>query len=454
MILNEKKETSIDNIYRLEGRVPVAKAIPFGFQHVLAMFVANVTPLIIIASVAVYNGKPFTAVETAQLIQNCMLIAGIGTMIQLYPIWKIGSGLPIVMGLSFTFLAACLSAASQDYGYMVGAIIVGGCVEGILGLSAKYWRKIINPIVSGCVVCSIGLSILNVGVSSFASSSAYSTGAWQNLLVGTITLTVCLAFNVFAKGFLKQLNVLAGLVVGYIVSMGFGMVSFASMTDTISQLGVVAFPRLLAYTPRFDLGIILSFIIVFLVSAVETIGDTTAACTGALGRDITDDEVSGSLAVDGFISAIAGGVFGVSPITSFSQNVGLLKMTKVVNRFTIMFGALLMILGGLFPPIGAFLSTLPDCVLGGCTVVMFGSIVVAGMEMIAKAGFNHRNMIIVATSLCVGVGVTQVEGFFSGLPSIIGDIFGSNMVAGVFVVALILSLVLPKDMGVEQDNMN
>ncbi len=448
---NQTKKSSIDNIYRLEGRVPVAKAIPFGFQHVLAMFVANVTPLIIIAGAAVYNGQAFTQMETAQLIQNCMLIAGLGTLLQLYPIWKIGSGLPIVMGLSFTFLAACLTAAGQDYGYMVGGIIVGGCVEGILGLTAKYWRKLIQPIVAGCVVTSIGLSILNVGVSSYANSSRYETGAWQNLLVATITLAVCLAFNVFAKGFLKQLNVLAGLAVGYVVSIFFGMVDFSSMKQMIDQLGVFSFPRLFAYTPKFDTGIIVSFIIVFLVSAVETIGDTTAACTGALGRDITDKEISGSLAVDGFVSAVAGGVFGVSPITSFSQNVGLLKMTKVVNRFTIMFGALLMILGGLFPPIGAFLSTLPDCVLGGCTVIMFGSIVVAGFEMIAKVGFNHRNMIIVATSLCVGVGVTQVEGFFSGLPTVIGDIFAGNMVAGVFVIALILSLVLPENMGEEQE---
>lgn len=442
----KNSEASIDNIYRLEGRVPVAKAIPFGFQHVLAMFVSNITPLIIIASVAMYNGTAFTQLETAQLIQNCMLIAGIGTLIQLYPIWRIGSGLPIVMGLSFTFLAACLSAASNDYGYMVGAIIVGGCFEGVLGLTAKYWRKIIQPVVSACVVTSIGLSILNVGVSSFANSGTYETGAWQNLLVGTITLAACLVFNVMAKGFLKQLNVLFGLVVGYIVAMFFGMVDFSGIVDTIGQMGIFAFPRVFAYAPKFHLGTIISFIIVFMVSAVETIGDTTAACTGALGRDITDREVSGSLAVDGFISAIAGGVFGVSPITSFSQNVGLLKMTKVVNRFTIMFGALLMILGGLFPPLGAFLSTLPDCVLGGCTVIMFGSIVFAGMEMIAKVGFSQRNMIIVATSLCVGVGVTQVEGFFSGLPSIVGDIFASNMVAGVFVIAMILSLVLPKDM--------
>ncbi|MDO4477970.1 MAG: solute carrier family 23 protein [Lachnospiraceae bacterium] len=441
---------SMDNIYKLEGRVPVGAAIPFGLQHVLAMFVANVTPLIIIASVAQYNGVAFSTVDTARLIQNCMIIAGIGTLIQLFPIWRIGSGLPIVMGLSFTFLAACMTAASQDYGLMVGGIIVGGCIEGVLGLTAKYWRKIIQPIVAGCVVCAIGLSILNVGVSSYVSSGTYEVGAWQNLLVGTITLISCIVFNVLAKGFAKQLYVLFGLAVGYVVAIAFGMVNFADIGNTISEMGVFAIPKVFAFAPKFNIGIIISFVIVFLVSAVETIGDTTAACTGALGRDITDREVSGSLAVDGFCSALAGGVFGVSPITSFSQNVGLLKMTKVVNRFTIMFGALIMILGGLFPPIGAFLSTLPDCVLGGCTVIMFGSILVAGIEMISHCEFTQRNMIIVATSLCVGVGVTQVEGALSGLPSIISDIFAGNMVAGVFVVALILSLVLPKNMEIEK----
>ena len=172
------QEPRIENVYQLEGRVPIAKAIPFGLQHVLAMFVANVAPLIIIASVAVYNGEAFTAIETARLLQNCMLIAGIGTLLQLYPVWKIGSGLPIVMGISFTFLSACLSAAAQDYGIMIGAIIVGGIFEGILGLTAKYWRRIISPIVSACVVVAIGLSILNVGASSFGSSSAYPLGSW------------------------------------------------------------------------------------------------------------------------------------------------------------------------------------------------------------------------------------------------------------------------------------
>ena len=423
---NPAQEPRIENVYQLEGRVPIAKAIPFGLQHVLAMFVANVAPLIIISSVAVYQGEAFTAIETAKLLQNCMLIAGIGTLLQLYPVWKIGSGLPVVMGISFTFLAACLATASQDYGIMVGAIIVGGCFEGVLGLTAKYWRRLISPIVSACVVVSIGLSILNVGVSSFGSSPAYPLGSWQNLLVATITLAAALIFHTTLKGVAKQLYVLLGMIVGYAVSICFGMVDFAAMGDTIRELGVVAVPQLFAFKPQFQTGAILSFCLVFIVSAVETIGDTTACCKGGLGRDITADEISGSLCVDGFASALSGGVFGCSPITSFSQNVGLISMTHVVNRFTIMFGALAMI-------------------LGGCTDIMFGSIMMSGVRMMHDAGMDQRNTLIAATSICLGVGVTQVDGFFNELPSFIGDIFAGNMVAGVFVVGLILDLCLPRD---------
>lgn len=443
----EKKQHSVDirNVYQLDGRVPVSKAIPFGLQHVLAMFVANVTPLIIIAGVAVYDGKPFDAVETARLIQNCMLIAGIGTLVQLYPVWRIGSGLPIVMGLSFTFLAACMSAAANDYGVMVGAIIVGGIFEGILGLTAHYWRKIITPLLSSCVVIAIGLSILNVGVSSYATSDKYPVGSWQNLLVATITLSAALFFHIRLKGVAKQMYVLIGLIVGYIVSIFFGMVNFGAMAGTIREMGVFSVPELFAFKPKFQAGAIISFMLVFMVSAVETIGDTTAACTGGLGRDITEKEISGSLCCDGFLSAISGGVFGVSPITSFSQNVGLIAMTKVVNRFCIMFGAFAMILGGLFPPIGAFFTTLPACVLGGCTVIMFGSIMMAGIKMMLDAGLDNRNTLIAATALCMGVGATQVEGFFDHLPAICGEIFAGNMVAGVFVVGLIMELLLPKD---------
>ena len=448
-----KKQTagaaaSIDNIYRLDGKVPVAKAIPFGLQHVLAMFVANVAPIILVAQVAVYNGIAFTEIETARLIQNAMLIAGIGTLIQLYPIWRIGSKLPVVMGISFTFVSAMMVYAAQDYGIMIGGIIVGGCIEGVLGLTVKYWRRFVAPIVSACVVTTIGFSLLSVGINSYGASNAYDFGSWQNLLVGTITLVTCLVYQALAKGFWKQLYVLAGLVVGYIAAICFGMVDFAQIGSTVSELGVVSFPQLLHFTPKFELGAIVSITLVFFVSAAETIGDTTAVCNGGLGRDITVRELSGSLACDGFISAISGGVFGCSPITSFSQNVGLVAMTKVVNRFTIMFGAIALVLAGLFPPIGAFFSTLPECVLGGCTVMMFGAIIISGVTMLSQCGLDQRNTLI-ATSLSIGIGVTLVSGFFDHMPKLIGDIFAGNPVAGVFVVAMVLSLAMPKHVKAE-----
>lgn len=449
-----KKQTvgaapSIDNIYRLDGKVPVAKAIPFGLQHVLAMFVANVAPIILVAQVAVYNGIAFTEIETARLIQNAMLIAGIGTLIQLYPIWRIGSKLPVVMGISFTFVSAMMVYAAQDYGIMIGGIIVGGCIEGVLGLTVKYWRRFVAPIVSACVVTTIGFSLLSVGINSYGASNAYDFGSWQNLLVGTITLVTCLVYQALAKGFWKQLYVLAGLVVGYIAAICFGMVDFAQIGSTVSELGVVSFPQLLHFTPKFELGAIVSITLVFFVSAAETIGDTTAVCNGGLGRDITVRELSGSLSCDGFISAVSGGVFGCSPITSFSQNVGLVAMTKVVNRFTIMFGALALVLAGLFPPIGAFFSTLPECVLGGCTVMMFGAIIVSGVTMLSQCGLDQRNTLIAATSLSIGIGVTLVSGFFDHMPKLIGDIFAGNPVAGVFVVAMVLSLAMPKHVKAE-----
>ena len=448
-----QQNVSVDNIYRLDGRVPIGKAIPFGLQHVLAMFVSNVTPVMLIAGVAKYNGAAFTNIDTARLIQAAMLIAGIGTLIQLFPIWKIGARLPVVMGLSFTFLSAMMSLAARDYGIMIGAVIVGGCIEGFLGLTAKYWRKFVSPVVSACVVTTIGFSLLSTGITSFGGGDAQAAdfGSWQNLTVASVTLIACLVFNFTAKGSLKQLYVLFGLVVGYALAVVFtltgvapDMVDFSAMKETVSELGVISLPRLCAFTPKFDPGAIVSVTLVFLVSAAETIGDTTAVCTGGLGRDITEREVSGSLCCDGFMSAISGGIFGCPPITSFSQNVGLVAMTKVVNRYTIMFGAITLILSGLFPPIGAFFSTLPACVLGGCTIIMFGAIIVSGVTMLGACGSSQRNTLIIATSFCVGIGVTMVPAFFQHMPALVGQIFAKNPVAGVFVVSMLLSLLLPQ----------
>lgn len=434
---------SMNNIYRLDGRVPVGRAIPFGLQHVLAMFVANLTPITIIGAASGLENA-----ELAILLQNAMFVAGIATLIQLYPVWKVGSRLPIVMGVSFTFVTI-LSYVGSTYGYetMVGAVLVGGLFEGCLGLLAKYWRKIITPVVAASVVTAIGYSLFTVGTRSFGGGYNEDFGSAQNLLLGTITLMTCLLFNILAKGYWKQLSVLAGLIVGYIVAIFMGKVDFSS----IMSGGFISLPHLLPYAPKFNIGAIISVAIIFLVSAAETIGDTTAMVAGGLNREITTKEISGSLACDGFASSVSS-LFGCPPVTSFSQNVGLVNMTKVVNRFTIMTGAVCMILAGLLPPVGNFFASLPDAVLGGCTIMMFGTIMVSGIQMVAKAGFNQRNITIVALSLAVGIGFTSASeaDIWRIFPQVVQDVFSANCVAVVFVVSIILSLVLPKDMDIKK----
>lgn len=440
MKIEKNTDVSIDNIYKLEGRVPVSKAIPFGLQHVLAMFVSNLVPIIIVVGAAT-KAHPELQIDLPMLIQNAMFVAGLGSLIQLYPVWKIGAKLPVIMGVSFSFLASLLYVATTyNYPTMIGAVIVGGCIEGSLGLCAKYWRKFVSPIVSACVVTTIGFSILNVGAASFGGGhGAADFGSIQNLFVGTVTLVSCLLFNIFAKGFWKQLSILFGLIVGYILSIFMGKIDFQPILDA----NFVAIPHFLPFKPEFNLNAIIALVVVFLVSAAETIGDTTAVCVGGLGRDITEREVQGSLACDGFLSAVSG-LFGCTPITSFSQNVGLVAMTKVVNRFTIRFGALTLILAALFPKIGAFFSTLPEPVLGGCTIMMFGSIVVSGMNMIARCGFTSRNTTIASLSLSMGIGFTQVPEIFKEFPPLLRDVFSANPVANVFVIALVLTFLLPK----------
>lgn len=439
----ENKTSSVSNIYQLEGRVPVIKAIPFGIQHILAMFVANLTPITIIAAAGGLSQG-----EIAILLQNAMFIAGIATLIQLYPIWKVGSGLPIVMGVSFTFVTV-LSTIAANYGYptVIGSVLIGGLFEGTLGLLAKYWRKIIAPIVAASVVTAIGFSLFAVGARSFGGGYAEDFGSGENLLLGTMTLLVCLLWNCLVKGHLRQLSVLAGLIAGYIAAIFMGKVDLTS----IFAGGFISLPKLLPYAPEFNAGAILSVCIIYLVSAAETIGDTSALVSSGLNREIKEGEISGSLGCDGYSSALSS-LLGCPPVTSFSQNVGLVAMTKVVNRFTIMTGALCMILAGLLPPVGNFFASLPESVLGGCTIMMFGTILTSGMQMIAKAGFTQRNITIAALSLSVGIGFTTASeiGLWHIFPQLVQSVFSANVVAVVFVTSIILNLVLPENMEVHK----
>ena len=429
-------KSSTENLYQLDGRVPLGKALPFGLQHVLAMFVSNIAPIMILAG-AVGLDKDVSAV----LIQNCMVIAGIGTLVQLYPVWRVGSRLPIVMGISFTFLSLAISiGAAYGMGTLIGAVIVGGLVEGVLGLFAKYWIKLVPHVVAATVVTAIGFSLLPVGANSFAGGQgAADFGSLDNWIVGSVTLLACLLCQVFAKGFVRSLSVLVGLVVGYVLALCMGMVDFSG----IAGKSFLALPQLLPFKPEFNIGAILSVVAVYLVSATETIGDTSALCNSALKRNPHKSEMGAAICCDGFVSSVSG-LFGCTPITSFSQNVGLAAMSGVVNRFTIGVGAVVMIIGGIFPAVGYVLTTIPQAVLGGCTIMMFGSILFAGFGMMARSGFSQRNMIIVSLSLSVGLGFTQATGMFNIFPEIVRTVFAENCVAVVFLLAVILNLLLPK----------
>lgn len=436
---SKHSNASVANIYKLDGMVPVQNAIPFGLQHILAMFVSNIAPILIVGGASGLSEQ-----NIAALIQSAMLIAGIGTLVQLFPIFhKIGSGLPIIMGISFTFVSIlCFIGAQYGYGTIMGAVLIGGIIEGVLGLFAKYWLKLISPIVSASVVTAIGFSLLSVGATSFGGGSGSADfGSAQNWILGTVTLLCCILFHIFAKSYYKQLSVLFGLIVGYILAIAMGMVDFSSLAGT----SIIAIPHLMPFKMEFRLDAIVSVVLIFLVSATETIGDTSALASSGLNRYATEEETSGSIACDGFVSAISS-LFGCLPITSFSQNVGLVAMTKVVNRFTIATGAIIMILAGIFPVFGALLSTLPEAVLGGCTIMMFGTIVVSGLQMISKCGFSQRNIVIAALSLSVGLGFTQCENLFAIFPQIIQTVFAQNCVAVVFIVAIVLNLILPKNM--------
>jgi NCS2 family nucleobase:cation symporter-2 len=421
----------------LNGKISFWKGVPYGFQHVLAMFVANLAPIFIIAAAAKMDAS-----QSAALIQNALLVAGLGTLIQLFPIWRVGAKLPIVTGISFTYVTATVALiASQGYHVVVGAVIVGGLFEGFLGLTAKYWRRFVPPIVAAIVVTSIGFSLLSVGATSFGGGSgAKDFGSWQNMTLGLISLAACLAFQLLMRGPAKQLSVLFGLVVGYVVALFMGKVDFSGFQN----LQIVSIPKFLPFAPQFDAGAIVSMGLLYLVSAVEVIGDTTALTKVGLGRKPTDKELAGSITGDGVISTISG-LFGCLPLTSFAQNVGLVAMTKVVNRKVIASGAGILILAGFVPAISATFNSLPEAVLGGCTIMMFGNIILSGFQMIADAGFSQRNITIAAIALTVGIGFTQVSDIFASFPAMFQSIFAHNCIAMSFIVAVVLNLVLPKE---------
>lgn len=470
MKTNTNQENSTP--YDFEGKLPLKQAIPLGLQHVLAMFVGNLTPILIITSAcaAMSDAEQFAAIQVS-LLQNAMLIAGVVTLIQLFAIGPVGGKVPIIMGTSSGFIGVFQSVAKVmgggilGYASIMGASIIGGLFEGVLGFLLKPLRRFFPAVVTGTVVLSIGLSLISVGVGSFGGgSNAKDYGSIENLLVALAVLVIILVLKHATKGMMSSSCILIGIICGYIICSLMPM--FLSTTgvsaegtefvkswvinwDAVAQAKWFAIPEFMPVTPVFDLRAILPVLIMFIVTAVETVGDISGVIEGGMGREATDEELSGGVICDGLGSSLAA-VFGVLPNTSFSQNVGLVTMTKIVNRFALACGAIFLILCGLFPKLAALISIMPQSVLGGAAVIMFSSIVMSGIQLITKEPLNARRMTIVSVALGLGYGLGANSAVLAGLPEAVQMIFGGSGIVPAALVAIILNICLPEEKDVKE----
>ena len=452
--------------YDFYAKLPLKKAIPLGMQHVLAMFVGNLTPILLITGACGLGaGTEFADLQIA-LLQNAMLIAGVVTLIQLFSIGPVGGKVPIIMGTSSGFIGVCNSVSAVmgggilAYGAIMGASLIGGLFEGVLGFMLKPLRRFFPPVVTGAVVLSIGLSLISVGVNSFGGgSSAKDFGSLENLLLGAIVLIVIVALKHGTKGMTSASSILIGIIVGYIVAAVMGMVLPTTGVDAegveytkawvlnwqkVADASWFAIPAIMPVKLVFDVRAIVPIMIMFVVTAVETVGDISGVMVGGMDREATDTELAGGVICDGLGSSLAS-LFGVLPNTSFSQNVGLVTMTKIVNRFALTTGAIFLILCGLFPKLAALISIMPQSVLGGAAVMMFSSIVVSGIQLITKEPMTPRSITIVSVALGLGYGLGANGGVLSGLPQFVQLIFGGSGIVPAAIVAIVLTIVLPKE---------
>ena len=457
------KEVKLEEAaYQFEAKMSLRQAIPLGLQHVCAMFVGNLTPLLIITSACGLAGGEFADLQVS-LLQNAMFVAGVVTLVQLFTIGPVGGSVPIIMGTSSGFIGVFNSVVGTmgggvlAYGAIMGASIIGGIFESVLGFFLKPLRKFFPPVVTGTVVLSIGLSLISVGINSFGGGfKTKDFGSVENLLLGLFVLCVILFFKHGTKGFLSSSSILLGIIAGYIAAIFMGFVlpttavtpdgveytkSWVLHWDKVANASWFAVPQVMPVDIVFDMRAIMPVLIMFVVTAVETVGDISAVVESGLNREATDKELSGGVICDGIGSAIAA-VFGVLPNTSFSQNVGLVAMTKIVNRFALATGAVFLILCGLIPKLGALVSIMPQSVLGGAAVMMFSSIVVSGIQLVTKEKLNPRSLTIISAALGVGYGMGATPGILAHCPEAMRMMFGESGIVPAAFVAILLNIIL------------
>ena len=422
---------------------PMGQAAPLGLQHVLAMFASNVTPSVIVAGAA---GLQFGGAEQVYLIQMAMLFAGIATLFQTVGFGPIGARLPIMQGTSFAFVGVLAGiAATQGLGVALTSCIIGGLIHFALGSVIANIRYLFPPLVTGLVILAIGLYLVPVGIKYAAGGAAdfqmaaESFGSLMHWTVALTVIVVALGFKFMTKGMLSNAAILFGLIAGYLVAFMFGMVNFSS----VGKASWVTSLQTLPYGFEFNLGAVIGVTLVSIVSAVETVGDTSATAKAGAGREATDGEISGATYADGLGTAVAG-VFGGLPNTSFSQNVGIVGMTGIMSRHVVTIAGAIMVLCGLIPKIGAIIASMPLPVLGGGVIVMFGMVASAGLNVLSEVKMSRRNMIIIALSLSIGLGFNLVPSAVQYLPGI-WKTLATSAVAPTAFLAIILNQILPEE---------
>ncbi len=452
---------------------PLASAVPLGIQHVLAMFVSNVTPAIIIAGAAGFgfgsNSPDFP--HLIYMIQMSMLFAGVATLFQTIGFGPVGARLPIVQGTSFAFIPIMIPLVAgkgvDAMAALMCGVIVGGLFHALLGTVIGKIRFALPPLVTGLVVTMIGLALVKVGIQYAAGGvpamakltgalaaakssgtpadlSGIEYGSLLNWAVALVVIVVTLAIKFFTRGIASVAAVLIGLIVGYVLAYFLGMVSF----DNVGRAAVFALPQPFHFGFEFSIAAIVGFCLMGFISAVETVGDVSGITKGGAGREATTEEIRGATFADG-IGTFVSGLFGALPNTSFSQNVGLIAMTGVMSRTVVTIGALFLIAGGFFPKVGAVIATVPIEVLGGGVIVMFGMVVAAGISMLSDVNWNRRNMVIFAISISIGLGLQLEPNALYFLPGTAKVLMTSGLLPAAF-LAIFLNLVLPEEIGHDQ----
>ena len=430
------------SVFELNGIPSLGQALPLAMQHVVAMIVGCVTPSIIVAGVAGVSPSDWVI-----LIQAALFCSAISTLLQLFPFirfgnMQLGSALPVILGISFAYVPSMQAiAGTYDIATILGAQVVGGVVAIIVGFCIRKIRVLFPPLVTGTVVFTIGLSLYPTAVNYMAGgTSSESYGSWQNWLVAFFTLAVVTGLNHFAKGFLKLASILVGIVAGYILAVPFGLVDLSG----VQSAGIFQLPQPLHFSISFEPSACVAIGLLFAINSIQAIGDFSATTSGSMNRMPDNKELQGGIIMYG-ISNILCAFFGGLPTATYSQNVGIVTTTKVINRCVLGLAAIILMIAGFVPKFSGLLTTIPQCVLGGATISVFASIAMTGIKLIFQEEMNFRNTSIVGLSVALGMGITQASESLAAFPEWVTTVFGSSPVVVATLMAILLNVILPKE---------